>query len=93
MDNAKKTSDKRLNNLKPGLTGNATPFTKENQPAPKLKVDGWEARRAKKLLSKTIFEGMEDPKTLHSELKKYGLKFEKSEKKLPVEIMEIYRKK
>lgn len=35
----------------------------------------------------------EDPKTLHTELKKYGLKFEKSDKKLPVEIMEIYRKK
>ncbi|MEO6348617.1 MAG: TIGR03435 family protein [Aquaticitalea sp.] len=35
----------------------------------------------------------EDPKTLHTELKKYGLIFEKSDKKLPVEIMEIYRKK
>lgn len=35
----------------------------------------------------------EDSKTLHTELKKYGLKFEKSEEKLPVEIMEIYRKK
>jgi uncharacterized protein (TIGR03435 family) len=34
-----------------------------------------------------------DSKTLHSELKKYGLKLEKSEKKLPVEIMEIYKKK
>ncbi len=34
----------------------------------------------------------EDPKTLHTELKKYGLKFEKSNKKLPVEIMELYRK-
>jgi len=34
----------------------------------------------------------EDPKTLHTALKKYGLKFEKSDKKLPVEIMEIYRK-
>ena len=35
----------------------------------------------------------EDPKTLHTELKKYGLKFEKSDEKLPFEIMEIYRKK
>jgi len=35
----------------------------------------------------------EDPKTLHTELKKYGLKFERSDEKLPVEIMEIYRKK
>jgi peroxiredoxin len=34
----------------------------------------------------------EDRKTLHTELKKYGLKLEKSEEKLPVEIMEIYRK-
>tara|TARA_R110002073_G_scaffold336258_1_gene531274 strand:- start:1085 stop:2335 length:1251 start_codon:yes stop_codon:yes gene_type:complete len=34
----------------------------------------------------------EDPKTLHTELKKYGLKFEKSDKKLPVKIMEIYKK-
>ena len=34
-----------------------------------------------------------DFQTLHSELKKYGLKFEKSEKKLPVEIMEVYKKK
>jgi hypothetical protein len=30
---------------------------------------------------------------LHSELKKYGLNLEKSEKKLPVEIMEVYKKK
>ena len=35
----------------------------------------------------------EDPKTLHTELKKYGLDFEKSEKKLPVDVMIIYRKK
>ena len=35
----------------------------------------------------------EDPKTLYSELKKYGLKLEKSDKKLPVEVMEIYKKK
>lgn len=35
----------------------------------------------------------EDPKTLFSELKKYGLKFEKSKTKLPVEVMEIYKKK
>ena len=34
-----------------------------------------------------------DAKTLHSELKKYGLKLEKSDKKLPVEVMEIYKKK
>jgi len=34
----------------------------------------------------------EDPKTIHSELKKYGLKLVKAEKKLPVEIMEIYKK-
>jgi uncharacterized protein (TIGR03435 family) len=34
-----------------------------------------------------------DFQTLHSELKKYGLNLEKSEKKLPVEIMEVYKKK
>lgn len=36
---------------------------------------------------------IEVPKSLNAELKKYGLKLEKSDKKLPVEIMEIYRKK
>jgi peroxiredoxin len=35
----------------------------------------------------------EDPKTLYSELKKYGLVLERSDEKLPVEIMEIYSKK
>jgi peroxiredoxin len=35
----------------------------------------------------------EDPKTIHTELKKYGLDFEKSDKKLPVEVMEIFKKK
>ncbi|NER15552.1 redoxin domain-containing protein [Leptobacterium flavescens] len=35
----------------------------------------------------------DDPKTLFSELKKYGLKLEKYDKRLPVEVMEIYRKK
>lgn len=34
----------------------------------------------------------EDPKTLHSQLKKYGLELVKSEEKLPVDIMEIYKK-
>lgn len=34
----------------------------------------------------------EDPSTLNSELKKYGLKLERAEKPLPVEIMEIYKK-
>jgi peroxiredoxin len=34
-----------------------------------------------------------DPKTLSDELGKYGLVLEKSEKKLPVEVMEIYRKR
>lgn len=34
-----------------------------------------------------------DAKTLHSELKKYGLILEKSDKKLPVEVMEIYKRK
>jgi thiol-disulfide isomerase/thioredoxin len=34
-----------------------------------------------------------DFKTLHSELKKYGLKLEKSDKKLPVKVMKIYKKK
>lgn len=34
----------------------------------------------------------EDSQTLHAELRKYGLKFEKSAKKLPVEVMEIYKK-
>ena len=35
----------------------------------------------------------EDSKTLHSELRKYGLTFERSDEKLPVEVMEIYKKK
>ncbi len=35
----------------------------------------------------------EDPNTLHTVLKEYGLDFEKSNNKLPVKIMEIYRKK
>jgi hypothetical protein len=35
----------------------------------------------------------EDRRTLDSELKKYGLKLEKSDKKLPVRVMEIYLKK
>lgn len=35
----------------------------------------------------------EDPKTIHAELKKYGLELIKSEEKLPVDIMEIYKKK
>ncbi|GCC53178.1 TlpA family protein disulfide reductase [Chryseotalea sanaruensis] len=35
----------------------------------------------------------EDPKTIHVELKKYGLELIRSEEKLPVEIMEIYKKK
>jgi thiol-disulfide isomerase/thioredoxin len=34
-----------------------------------------------------------DFKTLHPELKKYGLKLEKSDKKLPVKVMKIYKKK
>lgn len=34
----------------------------------------------------------EDPSSLHTELKKYGLKLERAEKPLPVEIMEIYKK-
>lgn len=34
----------------------------------------------------------EDPKTIHSELKKYGLELVRAEEKLPVEIMEIYKK-
>ncbi len=35
----------------------------------------------------------EDPKTIHSELEKYGLELVRAEGKLPVEIMEIYPKK
>lgn len=35
----------------------------------------------------------DNPETLHSELKKYGLILEKFDKKLPVEVMEIYKKK
>lgn len=35
----------------------------------------------------------EEPATLHTELKKYGLKLERAEKPLPVEIIEIYKKK
>lgn len=34
----------------------------------------------------------QDPKTIHSELKKYGLELIKSKQKLPVEVMQIYRK-
>ncbi len=34
-----------------------------------------------------------NPKTLDSELKKYGLKLEKFDKKLPIEVMEMYKKK
>ncbi|WNB18312.1 redoxin domain-containing protein [Marivirga arenosa] len=34
----------------------------------------------------------EDPKTIHTELKKYGLELARAEEKLPVEIMEIYKK-
>lgn len=34
----------------------------------------------------------EAPKTLHTELKKYGLTLEKSKTKLPVKVMEIYKK-
>ncbi len=34
----------------------------------------------------------EDPKTMHSELKKFGLELIRAEEKLPVEIMEIYKK-
>lgn len=34
----------------------------------------------------------EDPKTIHTELKKYGLELIKSKEKLPVKIMEIYKK-
>lgn len=33
-----------------------------------------------------------NPKTLNSELKKYGLVLEKSETKMPVEVLEIYKK-
>ena len=36
---------------------------------------------------------LEEPKTLHEELMKYGLKIEKSETKLPVEVLEIHKKK
>lgn len=35
----------------------------------------------------------ENPKTLHQELTKYGLKLEKSKEKLPIEVLEIYKKK
>ncbi|MEY8847289.1 redoxin domain-containing protein [Psychroserpens sp. XS_ASV72] len=35
----------------------------------------------------------EDPKTIHSELKKYGLELVRAEEKLPVEILEVYKKK
>lgn len=35
----------------------------------------------------------EDPKTIHSELKKYGLELVRASTKLPVEVMEIYKKK
>ena len=34
----------------------------------------------------------EEPKTIHTELKKYGLELVRAEEKLPVEVMEIYKK-
>ena len=34
----------------------------------------------------------EDPKTIDTELKKYGLELIKAENKLPVDVMEIYKK-
>jgi len=34
-----------------------------------------------------------DPKTLYSELKKYGLKLQKSDKKRPIKVMKVYKKK
>ncbi len=54
------------------------------------------------VLDKTNLKGLYDielewqaekPKSLHTELKKYGLKLEKSSQKLPVSVLEIYRKK
>lgn len=35
---------------------------------------------------------LQEPSTLFSELEKYGLKMERSEEELPVEVMEIYQK-
>lgn len=35
----------------------------------------------------------EDPKTIHRELAKYGLKLKRSSRKLPIKVMEIYKKK
>ncbi len=35
----------------------------------------------------------DDPKTLHAALKEYGLVLEKSTNKLPIEVLELYRKK
>lgn len=35
---------------------------------------------------------LEDSKTIHSELNKYGLKLQKSATKLPIEVMEVYQK-
>lgn len=35
----------------------------------------------------------EDPKTIHSELAKYGLKLKRSSRKLPIKVMEVYKKR
>lgn len=59
-----KTTDKRLKNLKPGLTGNAKPFTKDNQPPSELKAKGWKTKRAERLLTQMIIEKMTKGKAL-----------------------------
>ena len=35
----------------------------------------------------------EDPKTIHAELAKYGLKLERSKTPLPIKVLEIFKKK
>lgn len=64
MAKVEKTSDKRLKNLKPGLTGNATPFTTDNQPSPDVKKIGWQEKRAERLLTQMILKKLTDGSTL-----------------------------
>jgi len=69
MAKSENTSDKRLKNLKPGLTGNATPFTSENQPTKEQREKGWEERRKERLLTKTIFKHMSEGTNLDDYIK------------------------
>ena len=53
-----------------GAEGNT--FSKDNQPDPKLKSDGWKRRRAEMLLSKAIAEALGVETDDKAPLKKYA---------------------